>query len=1693
LGWILAHRRARAARLARILAVVLTTILASACSSRSTDETSSSGKPENVAVAKQALTAPTDYRSLILQSNPIGYWRLGDSQADDAVAHDESPAHIDGMYTGRYTDATAPTAPPTPNQPGALLGDPDSSAYFYISNNYGHSPATQWNWVDIPNNPNQSPARGLSLEAWFTMTPGGVPQTYSSIISKSTSNWSDGYGLYWYAGALYFFINTANINISAPVATIGDTSIFHHVVGVYDYDGQSISIYIDGAKAGGRNISAREGAGQPVYAPGGDLFIGKGRYLGWTGRIDEVAVYDHALQLSEIQSHFQAARPQGPFPRGFVLYAGHSLTLGSSNQVTFGDLGVASAASDDPLQLRVGASDVIDLQRTLYSPSIQLNQQVPVGTVAVNDTGLFANGGSWVSKQSYPASDMPPLPPVSAGTPGTSNVTVGTGKTVQLYPGNYGTLTNNGGTLRLVPGPYSFSSMTLGDNAILYALPYANTTIQVAGTLHTGASVTMAAAAWEIPGDFTISVAGTDPSASVPALTIGSGNNIVALLEAPNGTISIGDNSSLWGAAAARDIATGNGVTLKWQDGIAPVAPQYLSGYVVYANKSITFGTLDLVIGGDVGVASTITGSSAQLVVGAHDNIDTSHVLVAPSVSLGSQAVVGNIETRPPVQNNGGTYAQVTPYPSFMPPVPAADPANPSSVDENIGPNDSELLEPGSFRTVTVYGSLTLAPGSYSFGSITLGDGAHLIVESGGVTELRVSGSISTGTGAQISNGNPTAGSLLFSVSGNDGQNGSPVVSFGDNTQLTGVVIAPNGTISFGNGVHATGTFAASSVVVGDNSVLTFQSGLPQTVDSRGGAVSSADGKVTLQIPPGALSQPTTISIERDPIEGTVPYAGFIPGTVYRFQPSGLTFVVPANVTITYDATNVPTGIDPSSLIILWANQGREVVGVLEPWEERPSSADVTNSRVTGKIDHFTDGGVGMPVTSMLANPWTAIFQSASPPSVALIPNTEVPIELQLKAADNSPVIHDVDWTSANPTIATAATSGYNQGDIRAQNVPSGATTVTATVRNGMGPDVSVTIPVTIGIPTLTIATPTSGATFADLIDPETVALSHSQPEDLSTINQDDEEGTMTFSAFTYPGQEVTVFNWPFYGMSDDDEGGATSGSWPFAVEPIFSSMPVAMGQTNSLHYLQETGHVVRYVHGSCSVKFPWTVLFSLIEQSLNSVQICTLDKCPPVDGLVAIDFVEDMFEAQPHFRGQLFRTSSDLADLEMGFYFDARYIFDGPLGANKHIEMNPGYSIGRTADGLISAAMIHDQENSANVSVDNDTDPPTIAPQIRNQLRFQAPQQMSDAINNLLFQPIPAVFQVDTVCDPSQLDASSVCLGTVKGKLDDMCIGSCSNNGTPPPCKGQPSQDTCTAIAGCTWRSKVSSATDGTLPDACIPTCNLQPSEEKCTENASCTWTKGTIPEACIAQGLITQTNVGCVKNAGGTGSCMFRPSIQQVNVLPDALELVLAPNPARPFDQFDRVFRFLDQFLGGSSGVCGAPVTTNRALQRVTAMQCSQGTCGPAANPLGALLPLCGNGVLDPGEVCDDGNANACGTCSADCLSVNTMVQGCQSGFGCAQAADCANNNCFGGFCQLGTNCSQYNINCDYKAACGNRLLDLDTEVCDDGNTLDCGTCSADCKTINTTVVGCVAGIACMQHADCASANCAGGFCQP
>jgi cysteine-rich repeat protein len=99
----------------------------------------------------------------------------------------------------------------------------------------------------------------------------------------------------------------------------------------------------------------------------------------------------------------------------------------------------------------------------------------------------------------------------------------------------------------------------------------------------------------------------------------------------------------------------------------------------------------------------------------------------------------------------------------------------------------------------------------------------------------------------------------------------------------------------------------------------------------------------------------------------------------------------------------------------------------------------------------------------------------------------------------------------------------------------------------------------------------------------------------------------------------------------------------------------------------------------------------------------------------------------------------------------------------------------------------------------------------------------------------------------------------------------------------------------------------------------------------------------------------------------------------------------------------------------------------------------------------PTCGNGRIDAGEVCDDGNTTAGDYCSPAC---NRVTGSCgdrlvQSGESCDD----------GDTSDDGNGCSAA---CVLTAECGNGVVEAYLEDCDDGNTSSGDLCAGDCSSV-------------------------------
>lgn len=233
------------------------------------------------------------YADLVLADAPIAYWRLGESTGSTAI---DAVGTNDGSYGGFVTLGVS-----------GAIDDADSA----IATVGGAASK-----VTIPTDASLTPAQ-FTIELWARPTgaPGMArsPATYRDLVTASNIS---GWQMLLNAGGNWeFSIGRGNVGsgsawntIEGPPAAFGSWT---HLVG--SYDGADMRLYVDGALAGELlsvgylpvdaffffiNFFIGAGRSEDVSATG-DLF--------WIGEIDEVALYDRALDAATVGAHFEAA------------------------------------------------------------------------------------------------------------------------------------------------------------------------------------------------------------------------------------------------------------------------------------------------------------------------------------------------------------------------------------------------------------------------------------------------------------------------------------------------------------------------------------------------------------------------------------------------------------------------------------------------------------------------------------------------------------------------------------------------------------------------------------------------------------------------------------------------------------------------------------------------------------------------------------------------------------------------------------------------------------------------------------------------------------------------------------------------------------------------------------------------------------------------------------------------------------------------------------------------------------------------------------------------------------------------------------------------------------------------------------------------------------------------------------------
>jgi len=167
-----------------------------------------------------------------------------------------------------------------------------------------------------------------------------------------------------------------------------------------------------------------------------------------------------------------------------------------------------------------------------------------------------------------------------------------------------------------------------------------------------------------------------------------------------------------------------------------------------------------------------------QLTIGARSIIDTCRCLYSPSICLRQDVTLGMIHSNQLEDDNVPLRSAFAFPAATMPPLPLAPaPAN-SGPDVTVAVGEVRALLPGSYGSVTIFGTLLLNHGTYSFASAVLTDCARLIAITGEV-QICIRDFFTAGRRVRVYPAfHKSADQLTLTVSGLD-TGARPVVSIG--------------------------------------------------------------------------------------------------------------------------------------------------------------------------------------------------------------------------------------------------------------------------------------------------------------------------------------------------------------------------------------------------------------------------------------------------------------------------------------------------------------------------------------------------------------------------------------------------------------------------------------------------------------------------------------------------------------------------------------------------------------------------------------------------------------------------------------------------------------------------------------------------------------------------------------------------
>lgn len=241
-----------------------------------------------VPLVVQAPLGSLSFAELVLEDNPVGYWRFNEEEDAEEVRNSGS--------AGKVADGTYPNDAVKGVEGVAFKVDPKDKAVILTNHR-----------VVIPYSEAINPAGSFSVEVWTK--PIGENQSFQTLLSTRAGG-SSGWNLYRNKDAWEFWLSTGSGWTSVKGESDSGVDGWTHLVAVFEAEGDSnggaadgtLSFYVNGRLVGSQ---------ASIHAPNRDRIFSIGQItdnpgggLQYKGTVDEVAIYGKAISASRVRDHY---------------------------------------------------------------------------------------------------------------------------------------------------------------------------------------------------------------------------------------------------------------------------------------------------------------------------------------------------------------------------------------------------------------------------------------------------------------------------------------------------------------------------------------------------------------------------------------------------------------------------------------------------------------------------------------------------------------------------------------------------------------------------------------------------------------------------------------------------------------------------------------------------------------------------------------------------------------------------------------------------------------------------------------------------------------------------------------------------------------------------------------------------------------------------------------------------------------------------------------------------------------------------------------------------------------------------------------------------------------------------------------------------------------------------------------------